>query len=446
MKKLILCISILGMLEFACGDKVFPIMENEYTMKELQNDMKIFGRVGYVGTAAAFDWSASGFEMNVNAVGGKFTVKYSFSYASYFVVFVDRIQIARPLLSGANKTFEFDLSSGVHTIRIVKDSPISVTIGSFNCFNSVSFDGEILNKPADKGLLIEFMGASTTCGGGALGVYKDGVGATLFECTATQAFPYFICEALNADHSFVCVSGTGFVQKSGTTEGSKNLVELYPYLSGFRSTTEMYSPSRVPDVVILGPITIDLSLSNIGSYLSTMTNFVKTLRRDYGPDTKIVWIGRTGHETGLAAMNEIISSTKDPNLFAMTPLLQYVGKGSGGAFPVHPNVEEHKAIAEAVTAYLRDTVGIKNDSSNTSKINIPKIPGLSPVVVYTQAAAIGFNNVLESAKIPIVDIARRVILSKFIKEDESILVSKGMYIVTVLNAKGNQKTVKCLVG
>jgi len=361
MKKFILFIPILSMLQFACGDKGSPIMGNKYTMKELQYDMKIFGRVGYVKTAAAFDWSASGFEMNVNAVGGKFTVKYSFSYASYFVVFVDGVQIARPLLSGAIGSFSFDLVPGVHTIRIVKESAISSTIGSFNCFNSVSFDGEILNKSADKNLLIEFVGASTTCGGGALGVYKDGVSATLSECSATQAFPYFICEALNADHSFVCVSSTGFVQKSGTTEGSKNLVELYSYVSGFRSTKEMYSPSRIPDIVILGPITVDLSIGNIDSYLSTMTNFIKTLRRDYGPDTKIVWIGRTGHEKGLAIMNEIILSTNDPNLFAMTPLLQYVGKGSGGNSPIHPNVEEHKAIAEAITAYIREKVGIKND-------------------------------------------------------------------------------------
>ena len=372
MKKIILFTLVLSMyLTVACEDAELPSKgSNEHYMKELQDDVKFFGRVGFVETAAAFDWSASGFEMNVNAVGGKFIVKYSFSYASYFVVFVDGIRIARPLLSGKNGSFDFDLPPGAHTIRIVKDSSISTIVGSFNCFNSIFFAGEILERPADKELLIEFFGASTTCGSGALGVYNPGIASTKFEVSATQAFPYFVCEALDADHSFTSVGSTGFVEKSGGQEDKKNLVELYPYISGYRSTTELYSPSRVPDVVVLGPITIDLSVARINRYLSTMMNFVETLRRDYGPDTKIVWLGRTGHEKGLAIMNEIILSTKDPNLFAMTPLLQYVGKGSGGAYPVHPNVNEHKEIAEAVTTYLKETVGIKNDHNSIVKSDV----------------------------------------------------------------------------
>lgn len=131
MKKNILFALVLSMyLSVACDNT--ESSSNRYSMKELQDDVKFFGRVGFVQAAAAFDWSASGFEININATGGKFTVNYSFLYASYFAVFVDGLQMARPLLSGTNKYFDFDLTPGVHTIRIVKESAISSTVGSFN--------------------------------------------------------------------------------------------------------------------------------------------------------------------------------------------------------------------------------------------------------------------------------------------------------------------------
>ena len=83
----------------------------------------------------------------------------------------------------------------------------------------------------------------------------------------------------------------------------------------------------------------------------------------------------------------------------------------------------------------------------TPKTNIPEISNLSDIVVYAQANTICIDNVLEPVNITIADITGRMIFSKSIKENTSIPVSsKGIYVVSVSDAKGNQRTVKCLAG
>jgi hypothetical protein len=79
-------------------------------------------------------------------------------------------------------------------------------------------------------------------------------------------------------------------------------------------------------------------------------------------------------------------------------------------------------------------------------LNTLDAPTLSNIAVYAQANAICFGNVTGNVHITIVDIAGRVILSKTIKDNTSVAVPKGVYIITVSDAKEGTKTVKCLVG
>ena len=79
-------------------------------------------------------------------------------------------------------------------------------------------------------------------------------------------------------------------------------------------------------------------------------------------------------------------------------------------------------------------------------INSLKTPTLSNIAVYAQANTICFNNVSEPVEVTIADIAGRVILSKSVKDDISVSVSKGVYIVSISDAEGSKKTIKCLVG
>jgi hypothetical protein len=75
----------------------------------------------------------------------------------------------------------------------------------------------------------------------------------------------------------------------------------------------------------------------------------------------------------------------------------------------------------------------------------PRIPNLSDIIVFSQENTICFNNVLESVKITITDIAGRVIHSGIIKNNTSTTVPKGAYIILISDLNGNRKTIKCLV-
>jgi len=77
--------------------------------------------------------------------------------------------------------------------------------------------------------------------------------------------------------------------------------------------------------------------------------------------------------------------------------------------------------------------------------NISEVPSLSNIVVYAQTGTICFNNVLEPVNITIIDIMGKTVFSKSINDNISISAAKGMYIVTITDAKGYTRTVKCLV-
>jgi hypothetical protein len=74
------------------------------------------------------------------------------------------------------------------------------------------------------------------------------------------------------------------------------------------------------------------------------------------------------------------------------------------------------------------------------KTGMSEISNLSNIAIYAQADAICFANVSEPLDIIIVDIAGRVIFSKSVKENTSVSVPKGMYIITVSDTK-NKRTI-----
>ena len=77
--------------------------------------------------------------------------------------------------------------------------------------------------------------------------------------------------------------------------------------------------------------------------------------------------------------------------------------------------------------------------------NATELSGLSNIIVYTGQNAICFDNISETARITIVDVTGRMIVSKSIRYNESIPVAKGLYFVTIADAKSNTRSIKCLV-
>ena len=89
--------------------------------------------------------------------------------------------------------------------------------------------------------------------------------------------------------------------------------------------------------------------------------------------------------------------------------------------------------------WMDNKLGYVTDGNTYITSNLPDIE------VYAYKNIIYFSNVFETVKITIADITGRIIFSQTIQENTSISVANGMYLITISNAKGQAKTVKCLV-
>ena len=69
----------------------------------------------------------------------------------------------------------------------------------------------------------------------------------------------------------------------------------------------------------------------------------------------------------------------------------------------------------------------------------------SNIAVYSRQNAICINHISETVNITVIDITGRLIISKTIQDNTFIPVSKGMYVITITDGKGNQRNAKCVV-
>ncbi|MCL1942034.1 MAG: CotH kinase family protein [Candidatus Azobacteroides sp.] len=97
-----------------------------------------------------------------------------------------------------------------------------------------------------------------------------------------------------------------------------------------------------------------------------------------------------------------------------------------------------------VKNYISNRIDWMDRKLNYSPTNISEI-AIADIVIYAQANAICIHHVVEPVNITIADLTGKILLSKSITDNISIPASKGMYIITVFDTKGNEKTVKCLI-
>lgn len=312
-------------------------------------------------TGIRTDWSGSGFAMNVTADGGIFTVNYTSSYASYWVILADGEQVWRGIAPAATsgKTFTAVIPKGSYTLSVVKETQIGNSSAAYFDLNSVTFAGTVNARPADKPLYIEFVGDSYSCGDGALGTYNAGAVWTAIDDSATNGFPYFTAQLLGADYSIVARGGIGLAGDNAQepTTSKINMQQIYNFASGYRdmNTGKQYDFSVHPaDIVVVHLGANDDTSTAARSGWKTNLSYFITQVRDKNPNAAIVF---ASHKPACYyAMKQIIAEREatDPNLYAF--LYSHQGNGSAALATQkegHPSAEDHKAIAEALASFLR---------------------------------------------------------------------------------------------
>ena len=314
----------------------------------LYHEAKMYGRCNIYGTSVSADWSASGFEINLELDKPGVTLNYTLSAHNLIVVCVDGVQTQRLKLNKNLNTVELDVPAGKHTLMVVKDSEVRTDTFSLD-LNSLTFSGKVLERPADKELFIEIIGDSISCGDGALGVYQAGKVWKLEDHSATNSFGWFAAKDLNADYSIIGKGGIGLT----TEAGPHNMTALYPYENLYRDETP-YTPKRIPQIVVVELSSNDKKHGE-AVFEDKLNAMIDTIRGFYGADTHIIWLGRT--DSQYAVMQKIMEERKDtdPNLHAV--YFYYGGSGSAAQSSQtsgHPNSAEQKELADALVKYIKD--------------------------------------------------------------------------------------------
>ena len=220
-----------------------------YFLSDLNENIRLIGRAYFCDGGLACDHSASGFELCAR-IDGELLLTASSSGDTYYSVFVDGERIDK----------RFHVDSSMQTVRIaefndgkahkVKVLKQSESAWSSSVIVSLELDGEILEAPAERGLLFEFLGDSLTTGYGNLGVKgeeNEQGGNTPHKEDATKTYAFLTAEEFDADCTIVAWSGVGL--DTGWTHAP--FTDYYKAASFHRDTVKQYEFGRAPDLLVI---------------------------------------------------------------------------------------------------------------------------------------------------------------------------------------------------
>ncbi|MBQ7567004.1 MAG: S-layer homology domain-containing protein, partial [Oscillospiraceae bacterium] len=314
---------------------------------------KVYGRTYMGEDGAAILWPGNAVEFTAE-LGGDLVLNYRSAENLYIRTFVDGEENARVRATGSTSARKVklatDIRPGEHTIRIVRDTDIS-TKGSETFWTSLTFTGvkSTVKATPQKKLLIEYFGASTLAGKGAL---RGGVYTSDDEChSAAVAFTYLSAQQLDADWSLVARGGAGVAP---TTSVPIPASEFYDYVNPFSDTETRtkYDFARKPDVVVVGIGGNDGKVPN-DEFKALAKALIQQIRDRNGADVKIVVTYNEMVKIHTPEWEEII-----PELGVYH--LELVKNNDGGASsetaPGHPSAAAHAVNAKLLADYIRDTV------------------------------------------------------------------------------------------
>ncbi len=224
----------------------------------------------------------------------------------------------------------------------------------------------------DKEFFIEFIGDSVTCGAAAdPSDVPCGTGEYLDQHNAYLAFGPRISRALNVNFMLSSVSGIGIYRNWNDENIEEPIMpQVYDNLYLNTDATKKYDFSIKPAIVNICLGTNDLSNGdgvktrlpfNKEKFVANYIEFVKTVYSHY-PNTKIVLLNSpmiVGETNDL-----LVSCLKEvQNYFEINtdnkPIIFELDKAYNSGCTTHPNVEEHKEIAEKLTPFFKNLLNNK---------------------------------------------------------------------------------------
>lgn len=324
--------------------------EKTYLFADVADQVKTVGRSALIDGAMTCDFTASGFEVNVNAVG-KLMMTVDASAQTYFTVFVDGVRKTKRISVPEGKNVEAELVAfadlGEHHIRVLKQTDAG---NSLCLLRSLTLRGNLLERPADRELYLEFIGDSIFCG---LGNYRCPNGTPNAESAkyqdGTLAYPFLTADALEADCSVFGFNGMGV--KVGSVDFGA--LDAYGKQSYLRDPEQAYDFARTPNLVIINLGTNDeLFRDKItkDGFKAAVKELIGAVREQNGRNMPIVWAYNQLNDGCLEWIREAIDELGgEANWIFLCQLDRNADGGNN-----HPSEIGHQTASEKLVAFIRE--------------------------------------------------------------------------------------------
>lgn len=354
--------------------------ETEIVMNE--ENVKLCGRTeliddvlwcAYSGTGATFNYTGKGFDLKIKGDGA---VGQSDSEARV-AVFIN-----------GERTVDFMVDEPEVTVRIAESeenvtSEIKIVKLSEAAHSTIGIEpitiapDETIEPVAEKELKMEFIGDSITCGYGVDDEVKEHHFSTTTE-DVTKAYGYKTAELMDADVSFVSLSGwgiiSGYTSDPNTKADSQQLPLYYDKLGySYQKMNGEISPQDVdwdfsrytPDIIVINLGTNDNSYckgdkDKRAEYKAAYKEFMAKVREN-NPDAEIFCVlGIMGAEL-FNDMGEGALEYADENSDEKIHIVKLPTQDgtTGYAADWHPTEKTHEASAEYLVGEIKTALGMK---------------------------------------------------------------------------------------
>lgn len=324
--------------------------EKTYLFADVADRVKTVGRSALTDGAVICDFTASGFEVNVNAVG-KLMMTADTSAQTYFTVFVDGVRKTKRISVPEGKNVEVELAAfaepGEHHIRVLKQTDAQ---NSLCLLRSLTLRGTLLERPADRELYLEFIGDSIFCG---LGNYRcpngtPDAGSAKYQ-DGTIAYPFLTADALGADCSVFGFNGMGV--KVGSVGFSA--LDAYGKQSYLRDPEQAYDFARTPNLVIINLGTNDALFrdkTTKDEFKAAVKELIGAVRTQNGRNMPIVWAYNLLNDGCLDWIRDAIGEMGgEANWVFLCQLNRNADGGNN-----HPSENGHQTASEKLVAFIRE--------------------------------------------------------------------------------------------
>ena len=345
-----------------------PTSQNDYLLKDYSNNIKITSRAVFTENGLEADFAGGGFACVVNCEGNV-DLAFDWSGAPGLIGVIinddfDNISLFKVTEDGEQTiTIAEKLEKDNYKIEVVKQNPHYI---NQIIFKSLSLNGDLLKRPKEKEIKLQFIGDSISCGVGVLSTDRIGCGTDGFEDASFYSYNAYCTRKLNGEISTCALPGYGYIFGYSNGVGE----DVYQYIDKAMVTKDIdYNNSEYnADVVVIEIGTNDYNYVLNHEIIVPDNEIDKAVQkyidkiRSYNTNCKIVIMGtfsfdredfnldnKTGcHYIKLENAIKRAVSSDEKTYFFNPPRTTLNGRG------YHPNKTDAKIIGESLADFIEN--------------------------------------------------------------------------------------------